>query len=304
MNVSQPLLSIVIVNYNVCALLEDCLRSIPKGGIEDPEIWVVDNASTDGSVDMVRSRFPAVHVIANRDNAGFPRANNQAIRQCSGRYVLLLNPDTVVQEGAFERLVRYLDNHPETGLAGPRLLNTDGSLQYSVMPFIRPVEIILETFFLHGWYRRMHDHRRRPVQTAGPVEALSGAAILVRREVFDRIGLLDERLFWTEDMEFCYRAHRAGIGVAYVPEAAIVHHVGASGKKNQRVMVSNQVLSKIRYFSRNHHFGVFVLCWFFRLLHILSRLLILLPLSIFVRSCREKLDAYAFTLKRFLRSDY
>lgn len=304
MNDPQPVLSIVIVSYNVRELLEACLASIPEGGVEHPEIWVVDNASTDDSVAMVRERFPMVRLIANGTNEGFPKANNQAIRLCSGRYVLLLNPDTVTKANSFQKLITYLDNHPGVGLAGPKLLNPDGTHQYSVMPFIRPVEIVLETFFLHTWYRRRRDHRRMAVQQPVRVEALSGAAIMVRRGVFDRIGLLDEALFWTEDMEFCYRAHESGIGIAYVPMAEIVHHVGASGKKNQRVMVSNQILSKVRYFSRNHTRVVFFVCWLFRFIHVLSRLLILLPLSIFARSYREKLDAYLFTLGRFLRGDY
>lgn len=300
----RQLLSIVIVSYNVRDLLKACLNSISRGGVAEPEVWVVDNASTDGSVEMIRQCFPTVNLILNHENAGFPKANNQAILRCSGSFVLLLNPDTVVKADAFNILIKYLERHPETGLVGPKLLNADGSHQYSVMPFLRPMEIILETFFLHGWYRRSRDHRVLDNRTPRPVDALSGAAILVRREVFDRIGLLDEKLFWTEDMEFCFRAHQAGIGVAYLPEAEIIHHSGASGRKNQRVMVSNQVLSKIRYFSRNHSAGVFWTCWFFRLLHILSRLLILLPLSIFALRYREKLDAYAFTLKRFIRGDY
>lgn len=300
----RQLLSIVIVSYNVRELLEACLRSLPMGGVEEPEVWVVDNASTDGSVEMVRHLFPTVNLIVNQDNAGFPKGNNQAIGRCSGKFILLLNPDTVVKQDAFKILISYLEDHPEAGLVGPKLLNADGSHQYSVMPFLRPLEIILETFFLHDWYRSKRDHRMQGDQAPRPVDALSGAAILVRREVFDRIGLLDEQLFWTEDMEFCLRAHQARIGVAYMPEAEIVHHSGASGKKNQRVMVSNQVLSKIRYFSRNHPALVFWTCWFFRLLHIISRLLILLPLSIFALRYREKLDAYAFTLKRFIRGDY
>src|SRR5688572_9666781 len=138
------MLSIIIVSWNTASLLENCLASILAGPPTSPfEIWVVDNASTDDSPWMVRKKFPQVHLIENRENVGFARANNQAIQRCMGKYILLLNPDTVVASGALQALVDFLDKHPEKGAIGPRILNPDGSLQISSHP--RP------TLFREPW---------------------------------------------------------------------------------------------------------------------------------------------------------
>src|SRR5688572_142432 len=126
---------IIIVSWNTARLLENCLVSILAGLPASPfEIWVVDNASSDGTPRMVREKFPQVHLIENHENVGFARANNQAIQQCTGKYILLLNPDTLVSSGALQALIDFLDNHLEAGAAGARIINPDGSLQVSSHP--------------------------------------------------------------------------------------------------------------------------------------------------------------------------
>lgn len=297
-------LSIIIVNYNVKELLQDCIRSIYEFPVDNMEIIVVDNNSTDGSVEELVAHFPTIKLIKNTSNTGFPVANNQAIQIAKGRYVFLLNPDTVLIDDVLQKLISYMDSHSDVMLLGPKLLNTDGSIQFSIQPFINITEIIAETFYLHLPLKWAKSYHRKAIKTPIDVEALSGAAILVRAEVFKKIGMLDEELFWTEDMEFCFRAYKNSMRVVYNPEFKLIHHGSSSGKKNLNVMISNQVLSKVRYFKKNHSILEFYLAWLFRFIHILSRICILSILAIIMPKMRLKVRAYFYTLQRFLKGDY
>ena len=191
------MISIVIVSWNTALLLENCLASILANPPTSPiETWVVDNASTDNSPEMVRERFPQMRLIENRVNVGFARANNQAIQHCTGKYVLLLNPDTLVSSGALQALVDFLNKHPETGAVGARLLNPDGSLQISSDP--RP------TLSRELW-RLFHFDALLPYAVYPPskwetnrpqeVDVLMGACLMVRKEVLYQVGFLDEDYF-------------------------------------------------------------------------------------------------------------
>jgi GT2 family glycosyltransferase len=297
-------LSIIIVNYNVCELLLDCLSGIFRYKPESTEVIVVDNDSSDDSVQKVRELYPEVKLILNKENKGFPVANNQAIKTASGKYILLLNPDTVIKDKALDSLLSFMDTHNDVMLLAPKLLNTDGSVQFSIQPFISVWEIIAETFYLHRPLKWLKSYHRKPINGPLEVEALSGAAIMIRREVFDRIGLLDEELFWTEDMEFCYRAYRNGMKIIYHPGIEIIHHGSSSGKKNPEVMISNQILSKVRYFAKNHSKLEYALAWIFRFLHTIIRLILLSILSFFLPALKVKAKAYLFTLKRFIKGNY
>ncbi len=297
-------LSIIIVNYNVKDLLLDCISSIYEHSSDDFEIIVVDNNSTDGSVELLSPRYPGVKLIRNNENKGFPFANNQAISIAEGKFILLLNPDTVLLNNATGKLVEYMESHPDVMLLAPKLLNTDGSTQFSIQPFITISEIIAEAFYLHRPLKWAKSYYRKEIISPIDVEALSGAAIVVRREVFDKIGMLDEQLFWTEDMEFCYRAYKNGMRIVYHPDISIIHHGSSSGKKNLDIMISNQILSKVRYFKKNHSQLEFYLSWFFRLIHILSRLISLSLIAIIFPSFRMKVRAYFYTLQRFLKGNY
>ncbi|MCC7232952.1 MAG: glycosyltransferase family 2 protein [Bacteroidia bacterium] len=297
-------ISIIIVSYQVKELLRTCLLSIGNRKNPQLEIIVVDNHSDDGTVEMLQNEFPETAVIKNAFNAGFPAANNQAIRQSSGSYVFLLNPDTEICDDAVDLMYRYMEAHPEIAILAPRLLNPDHSLQFSIQPFIKVREIILEVFYLHRFQKRSNRYFRKPVSGPIPVEAVSGAAMFIRRSTIEKIGMLDEDLFWTEDMEYCYRAKMNGLQTCYFPGATIIHHIGASGKKNPSMMISSQVLTKIRYFKKNHSRITFIIVWFFRFLHIVTRWILSGLLSAFSPAFREKYKAYFFTLKRFLKGDY
>ncbi len=231
-------LSIVIVNWNTRELLQDCLASVFRGlGGLATEVLVVDNASDDGSSGMVRLEFPRAQLVENDRNLGFAAGNNVALRRASGRYVLLLNTDTLVHGDVLSEAVRWLDAHPDVGIMGPRILNADGSVQpsCSAFPSLRHLAMqtlgltripLLDGYRMTGWDRA--DER--------PVEVISGAAMFVRRAAMDEVGLLDEAFFfYGEETDWCHRFARAGWRLVFAPIPEITHFGGgAAGKLNHR----------------------------------------------------------------------
>jgi len=235
-----PQLSIVIVSYNVREFLEQALVSIRKAaaGIEH-EIWIVDNNSADGTAEWISSRFRDVRLIANRENAGFARANNQALRQCRGEFVCLINPDTIVQEDTFSWLLTFFASHPRTGVAGCKILNPDGTLQLACRrsfptPWVAFSKISgLARIFPHSRVFGRYNLTYLDDGEVAEVEAISGSFMMVRRPVLDQVGLLDESFFmYGEDLDWCYRIRAAGWGIHYVPTTQIIHFKGESSKKS------------------------------------------------------------------------
>lgn len=217
-------LAVVIVAYNVRELLLACLASL---GPEVGEVVVVDNASTDGTAEAVRERAPCVRLIANRDNLGFSRANNQALRTLTAPYVCLLNPDTEVIDAALARLVAALETDPRLGIVGPRLLNPGGSPQTGGLAFPNLWTLLAQAV---PWRRRPAGRRRRGARGAVmECDWVTGACMMIRREVLDHIGLLDEDYFmYGEEKDLCYRAKQAGWKVGCVTDAEVIHHGGQS----------------------------------------------------------------------------
>ena len=233
-------LSVIIVNYNVRAYLEQCLRTVFEAlkGV-DGDVFVVDNQSTDGSVEMVREKFPQVKLIANTENVGFSRANNQAIRESAAEYVLLLNPDTVVGEDVFHKVVAFLDAHPKAGGLGVKMIDGTGqflpeSKRGLPTPAVAFYKIIgLTRLFpkskVFGRYHLGH----LPENQAAPIEILSGACMFLRKKTLDEVGLLDESFFmYGEDIDLSYRITMGGYENWYLPEARIIHYKGESTKKS------------------------------------------------------------------------
>ncbi len=256
-------LSILIVNWNTRDLLAGCLRSITdyRLKIEDPassifnlqsEIIVIDNASADGSAAMVRERFPWVKLIENAENVGFARANNLGIRMAQGRYVLLLNPDTVVHPGALAALVAFMDAHPAAGACGPRLLNGDGSLQPACHPMLTPGREFWRLLFLERlWPRATYPLARWDAVTPRRVEVIKGACLLLRREALDQVGPLDENYFmYTEEVDLCCRLARAGWELWYVPAAAVTHYGEGSSKQAAEAMYIQLYRSKVQFYRK------------------------------------------------------
>jgi GT2 family glycosyltransferase len=279
MEAESPRLSVVTVNWNTRDLLHNCLASIAS----DPglslqaqrsandgqrvEIIVVDNASADGSAEMVRAEYPEVELIVNAQNVGFARANNQGIRASQGQYIVLLNSDTVVPSGALAALAAFLEAHPEAGAIGPRLVWSDGTPQpyaFGGDPTLaylarRGLNRILFHRYLHDW------------STGAPrkVDWVAGTCLMIRREVLDRAGLLDERIFlYFEDNDWCLRMREAGWQVYYNPQVEIVHLGGQSAAKNPAAR--RAYYDSLQYFYRKHYgplaLGVLRLCLpFYRL---------------------------------------
>ena len=230
-------LSIVIVNYNVCGFLEQCLLSLADAVKEIPhEIFVVDNASTDGSDTYIPRRFPQVKYIYNTGNVGFARANNQAMALSSGRYVLLLNPDTVVGESVLSEACRFLDDHPDAGALGVKMLDGDGRfLPESKRGFPSPWVSFCKIFGLAKMFPRSPRFGRYHLRyldenEINRVDVLSGAFMLLRRSTLDRCGLLDEQFFmYGEDIDLSYRMTLTGRHNYYLP-LRIIHYKGESTK--------------------------------------------------------------------------
>ncbi len=235
-------ISIVIVSFNVEALLKECIESVYRETTEAAfDIWVVDNRSSDDSVSMVRQNFREVHLIENDQNVGFPKANNQAIIQCTSDYILLLNPDTVVRDHAIDKMVHFMDEHPDVGVSGCRVLNEDGSLQLACRRSIPTPRVAfyrltgLSRLFPHSKTMARYNLTYLDPNKPHEVDAVSGAFLVIRKSVVDVIGVLDENFFiYGEDMDWCVRAKKAGWKVMYYPHAQIVHYKGVGCRTNNR----------------------------------------------------------------------
>jgi len=233
-------LSVIIVNYNVEYFLEQCLNSV-KTALKNVsgEVYVVDNNSIDQSVEMVRTKFPEYHLIANKDNRGFSKANNQAMEICKGEYVLLLNPDTVVEEDTFEKVVAFMDAHPDAGGLGVRMLDGKGKfLPESKRGLPTPKVAFYKIFGLSRLFPKSkrfgqyHLGHLSEFET-NEIEILSGAFMLMRKEALDKVGLLDEAFFmYGEDIDLSYRIIKGGYKNYYFPETRIIHYKGESTKKS------------------------------------------------------------------------
>jgi len=247
-------LSVIIVSYNTKDLLRACLHSVvQQAGHISTEVIVVDNGSLDGSREMVRARFPHVCLVES-ENVGFAAGCNKGIAIASGRFLLLLNPDTVVLDDALGAFVRFLDAHPRAGAAGGRLLNPDGSFQHAAFRFPNlwmsffdffPLNHRLLNSRLNGRYpREWYIH---PFQIDHPL----GACLAVRREVVDQVGALDESFFmYCEEIDWCLRIKRAGWEIWYVPDAVIIHHGAQSTRQFRHRMFVELHRSRYRLFAK------------------------------------------------------
>jgi GT2 family glycosyltransferase len=288
-------LSVVVVNYKAGEILLRCLASLGADeATREAEIVVVDNASGDDSLDRVGERFPAVRVIANARNEGFPVAANQGIAAATGEYVLLLNPDAEIRPGSASKLLAYAQAHPDAGIAGPRLVHPDGAVQASAWRVPTAGGIFVEYVF--GQSTRAY----ADLDADGPtdVESLSGAALLFRRDFFLDLGGLDPDLFWIEDVDLCVRVRRAGKRVVYFPEAEMVHHQGVSARKNHLVAISNQIFNKIKFMRKyGTRFDQVVVTWI-SFAHVLAKAAVLTALSPLGAVYADKARAYRYTAPR------
>ncbi len=255
-------LTIVIVSFQVQAMLERCLESLARACRElAAQIIVIDNASTDQSVRMVRERFPAVELIENSANFGFARANNQGLERAQGRYWLLLNPDTEIlaqDADALRVMVSFMETHPRAGACGPSLFYADGARQHSAFHFPGLAQIYMDLFPVHWRLRESRWNGRYPFsqyERGAPFEIDHplGAALLVRAKTARQVGLLDEKFFiYAEEVDWCMRIRRAGWQIWCVPQARIVHHEAHSTRQFRDKMFVELWKARFTLFAKHH----------------------------------------------------
>jgi len=255
----------VIVGWNAKHYLELCLASLAESPPHrSTEILVVDNASTDGSAEMIEGRFPNVKLIKSNENLGFAKGNNLAIRQCVGRYIALVNPDVIVLPGCLDTLADFLDQNPKVGNVGPRVLNPDGTLQSSCRRFptlwnnfctaTTLASVFKRTRFFAGEHMLFFPHDRTLA-----VDVLVGCFSMIRREAFEAVGLLDEGLFmYGDDVDWCRRCWNAGWEVVFFPGAKAIHDRGSITAAYPVRFALAQQRSILYYWAKHHgRFGLF-----------------------------------------------
>lgn len=248
-------LSVVVVNWNTKEMLKGCLESVFSSFTQTPkEVIVVDNHSIDGSQEMVKKEFPNARLIENKDNLGFSRACNQGIEESQSEYVAVLNSDTLVSPAAFGQIVDFMDKHEQAGIAGPKLLDEDGSVQLSCRNFPSFKEAAGHAFagilnqanpYTRSYRLADWDH-----QTVREVDWVSGACMVLRKKALEEVGLFDESYFmYLEDVDLCYRMHQAGWKVYFYPDAQVTHISGQSSRKRSAAAIIEHQKSIYRFYS-------------------------------------------------------
>ncbi len=277
-------LSVIIVAWKVKDLLEKCLSSIyskskginfacpvmtsksesfyeavPRGEQSElyGEVFVIDNNSGDGSVEMIKTNFPQVKLIINQKNKGFASANNQGIKEAKGEFILLLNPDTEILDNALSKMVNFMKEREEAGITGCRLLNSDHSLQPSCRAFPSLYSQIIVLLKLHNFFPALVKKYYMldwPHQEIKEVDQVMGACFLIRKKVINEIGLLDENFYiWFEEVDFCKRAKDKGWKIYYTPQIEIIHHQGQSFKQVIGLEKQKEFNRSLRYYFKKRH---------------------------------------------------
>lgn len=252
--------SVIIVNWNTRDLLRDCLKSVYEQTKDILfEVIVIDNASSDGSVDMVKSEFCQVVLIENKQNRGFAAGVNQGIAVAKGRYALVLNSDTIVCDNAIGKTMRYADKHPEAALVGCQVLDNSNTIQMTCFRFPSVLNLFLHTFALNKIFKKHHFLGREwmlwwPRDSEREVEVVSGSFMLVRRNAIDDIGLMDEDYFlYYEETDWCYRFAKAGWKILFWPGAKIIHcHGGRNSSKQEALKMAVQMQKSCLIFFKKH----------------------------------------------------
>lgn len=298
--------SICIVTWNTCDVLRDCLQSIYRNS-EDLciEVIVVDNASTDNTVEMVKNEFGEVILIENRQNLGFSRANNQALRMSNGKYVLILNPDVLIKKPFLKKLINFFHDHTDAGVVGCKLVNLDGSTEKSYHhSFPTLLSEFKRGFLLHRLFKKtneIHNSKTDEIEVAWTI----GAFMFLRKETLMKVAGFDERYFiYTEDADLCYRLKQRGFKIYYINNIEIIHYHGVSSKKQKKHYFSTIMQRQSRFNFILKHSGL-TNAVLFRLIWIFSGFLRVFILSIFfittIIISKNKCDYYLKILITYLR---
>ena len=302
---TNPTLSISLVNTNNCDLLRECLKSLYEQdhGVTFETI-LVDNVSTDGSVEMVRANYPQAQLIVNQSRKGFAANHNQAIKVTKGEYILVFNEDTVVKPGALKCMVDYLAAHEKVGAVGCRLENPDGSLQRSCYKFPSPLQAVFENTLLTAAFPNnpiVGDYRGWAHDATREVDFVSGAAIMVRRKVLETTGLLDEGFFiYAEESDWCKRMHKDGWKVVFVPDGTIVHYGGQSSVAIKDRQFCEFTRNQVRFIRKHHGLGGEIVYRGAMLFGAVTRLAVWRAMSL-VPAKREQAKFNLFLWRRVLR---
>ena len=292
-------LSIIIVSWNTKELLLSCVKSVFEGGQGiSREVIVVDNGSQDGSRQEVKKIFPFVRLVENERNLGFAKGVNQGLEIASGRYVLLLNPDTRMKQGAIERLMSFMDVHPDTGVAGAQLLNPDGSKQNSIANFPSLATELLNKSLLRRLFPKWFPGKEKNYSEPVEVNSVIGACMMVRREALDQVGLLDEDYFlFLEETDWCYRMKKGGWKIFHVPQAEVFHLQGKSAEADKKRARVEYFRSRYHFFKKNRGGGQWSILLAGLLIRLGCELLAMTVASLAtlfaVKSWRRKLSIYA-----------
>lgn len=300
--VETPDVSVIIVSWNAKQHLLRCLESLTDtAGVFSQEIIVVDNASSDGSPEAVTRQFPQVALMRSSENIGFARANNIGIRQSTGRYICLVNSDIILMDGCIEALTEFMDERHAVGIAGPRILNPDRTLQPQCQHFpsiwnhlcqtlgfnkLFPKSAFFSEPFMKYW---AHDVERK-------VDVLSGCFLMVRREAIDQVGLLDEDFFFCgEDIDWCKRFHEAGWNVVFYPGAEAIHVGGASSANAPIKFFLDMQEADVLYWKKHHGRAT---AWVYRMIVLLRHVLRVTARACQYLVCPSRRKVLGFKLRR------
>jgi len=283
-------LSIIMVSYNTKELTKQTLNSISKDKNRDfdYEIFIVDNHSQDGSIEMIRHCFPEVKLIVNQKNLGFAKANNIAIKEAAGKFILLLNSDTFVHDNGLEKSLKYLQTHPKVGALGCKVMLPDGTLDHACKRgFPTPAAsfyylLKLDKSFPNSKRFGAYDLTYLSENETQEVDSLTGAFMMVRKETIEEIGLLDEDYFmYGEDIDWCYRIKQKGWKIIYFPKAVITHYKGGSSKKKKTKLIYEFHRSMWLFFKKHYRKDSGIIVTVLVYLGILLKLLISLTVNLF-----------------------
>lgn len=300
--IKRPVLTVVIVSYNVKDFLLNCLHSVNEFITLPKEIIVIDNASQDGTQAAIKEKFPDIQLIESNSNLGFSAANNLGFSKSHGEYILMLNPDAFLLDDSILKALSYLQKNSDKNiLVGPRIFNPDNTFQQSAWKFPKLRQHFLESVFLNKLIDTTTYPETSTTKELLQVDFISGAGILMSKETQIRIGPLDENLFWMDDVDFCYRNQMQGGKTIYFPEWIIKHHIGQSSKKNLKVVISNQLISKLKFYKKHKRTFNFYTSFFIFELHIVFRILLLIPVMMISKPAANKWKAYLYAFVKILR---
>ncbi len=251
----MPDVSIIVISFNTRDLLRACLNAVFERQAVSTEVFVVDNCSKDGSAEMVETEFPRAILIRNPHNRGFAAANNVAIRRASGEHVLLLNPDTVLPPPTLLEMVRFMNDHQDVGICGPRILYPDGSFQSCGYAFPTLLSEIRQSKNVNRAIKAVIGDEPSPPSGSEPREAewVDGACLMMRRAVIDAIGPLDEQYFlYGEELDWCYRTRKAGWKIYALPAVEMVHYQGKSSEQTKDTSLAHLIETRLRFYRKNY----------------------------------------------------